>query len=66
MIWEVNKNYADIKALFKKLAINSRKYMASVKHLSYLEFEAKVNYLLNNKLPVVVDGNVHEIFNMSA
>ena len=65
MIWEVNKNYADIKALFKKLAINSRKYMASVKHLSYLEFEAKVNYLLNNKLPVVVDGNVHEIFNMS-
>ena len=65
MIWNVNKNYADIKKLLKDIGLNPRKYSTQVKSLSYLEFEAKVNYLISNNLPVVNDKNVHEIFNMS-
>ena len=65
MIWNINKNYADIKKLFKDIGLNPRKYSSQVKALSYLEFEAKVNYLISNNLPVVNDKRVHEIFNIS-
>lgn len=65
MIWDINKNYADIKNLLKQININPRKYATKVKHLSYLEFEAKVNFLLSNGLSIVDDKEVHEIFNMA-
>lgn len=65
MIWNINKNYAYIKALFKDLGINERRYSKYVKHLSYLEFEAKVRFLIANGLNIVDENGVHEIFNMA-
>lgn len=65
MIWDINKNYADIKNLFRSININPRKYAPKVKHLSYLEFEAKVRFLLSNGLSVIDGNDVHEIFSMA-
>lgn len=65
MIWDVNKNYASIKNLLKEINVNPRKYATKVKHLSYLEFEAKVRYLLANGLPIIIGDEVNEIFNMA-
>ena len=65
MIWDINKNYACIKNLMKEFNINPRKYSMKVKHLSYLEFEAKLRYLVANNLPIVYRDDVNEIFNMA-
>lgn len=66
MIWNINKNYADIKELLKANKINPRKYARYVKHLSYREFEAKVRFLLDNGYSILENGQLHEIFNMSS
>ncbi len=65
MIWNINKNYARIKQIFKDYGINSRKYAPLVKHLSLKEFGCKVNYLVANGLKIVDNKTLHEIFNMS-
>lgn len=65
MIWNVSNNYSKIKEIFKSKGINYRKYIGQVKHLSIIEFEAKINYLINNGYAIIVDNQLHEIFNMS-
>ena len=65
MIWNVAKNYAAIKELFKKLKLNPRRYAPQVKDLSYLEFYSKVRFLLDLSIPVVDGDNVNGIFMMS-
>ncbi len=65
MIWDINKNYASIKELLKELNLNPRRYSKYFKHMSYLEFEGKVRYLMNNGISIVRGDEIHEIFNMS-
>ncbi len=65
MIWSINKNYAMIKSLLSELGLNPRKYSKYVKELSFMEFEAKVKFLIANNIDIVVDSRLHEIFLMS-
>ena len=65
MIWNVSSNYAMIKEIFKANGINYRKYIGLVKHLSIIEFEAKINFLIKNGYDIIVGTQLHEIFNMS-
>ena len=65
MIWNVSDNYSRIKEIFKANKINYRKYIGLVKHLSVIEFEAKINFLIENGYDIVAKAHLHEIFNMS-
>lgn len=65
MIWNVSSNYAKIKEIFKANSINYRKYIGLVKHLSIIEFESKINFLIKNGYDIIVGAQLHEIFNMS-
>lgn len=65
MIWDINKNYADIKRILRENNINPRKFSKQVKNLSIMEFEAKLNYLNAHNILIVDNGKLHDIFNMS-
>lgn len=65
MIWNVSSNYSKIKEMFQNNGINYRKYIGQVKHLSYIEFSAKFNYLINSHIAIIDNKKLHEIFNMS-
>lgn len=65
MIWNINENYKKIKECLIEYEINPRKYGRFVKHLSYLELRAKMMYLTLNRIPIIVNGELNEIFNMA-
>ena len=65
MIWNISDNYSRIRELFKSNGINYRKYIGQVKHLSIIEFEAKLNYLITKQYAIISNNALHEIFNMS-
>lgn len=64
MIWNPTNNYDRIKELLHKVGLNPRKYSMQVRSLSFLEFQAKLNFIQENNLPLVEDNKLNKIFNM--
>ena len=61
MIWNVSSNYSKIKDMFRNKGIYYRKYMPKVKHLSYIEFLVKFNYLIDKGIDIVTNNELHII-----
>lgn len=64
MIWNVRKNKDTIMILCKQYGIDCKKNN-SLFNKTRVEFYAKIRYLFDNNLPITINGEVHEIFNMS-
>ncbi|MBR3229518.1 MAG: Helicase associated domain protein [Bacilli bacterium] len=66
MVWNVRKNKSEINELCEQHGINQKNNKNIISHISFREFEAKINYLLDMKSPIYDDeGRLHEIFYMS-
>ena len=65
MIWDVKKNKEASIELCKqhKLDYKSNPYL--VKNVPYQELEFKIQYLLDNNLPLVIENEINQIFFMS-
>ena len=64
MIWNVNKNEEEVISLCDEYGIDYKKEKSILKK-SYLELYAKIKFLEEHNLPIVVDRKAHEIFFMS-
>ena len=65
MIFDIRKNTAFIKELCQIYGIDEKKNKAILKGISYREMIAKIKYLEERQLPIVTNGYLHEIFNIS-
>ena len=66
MVWNIRKNKSEISELCEKHDINQKINKSIIAHISFREFEAKINYLFDMKSPIYDDeGRLHEIFYMS-
>ena len=64
MIWNILKEDNRNKDLCEQYNIDYDKNKITLEHISYYEFNAKINYLISNNMPIVNNGQLHEIFNM--
>ena len=61
MMWNIRKNTDTKKVLCDKYGIDS----SLVENISYMELFAKINYLLDNNMDIIIDGKLNPIFFMS-
>ena len=66
MVWSIRKGKLEKEELYTKYNLDYTKNEYLVKNLPYKELEAKINYLLENNLPLVDNNNnPNELFFMS-
>ena len=65
MIFDIRKNTAFIKEVCQNYGIDEKKNKAILKGIAYREMVAKIKYLEEKQLPIVTNGYLHEIFNIS-
>ena len=61
MMWNIRKDTDTKKVLCDKHGIDS----SLVENISYMELFAKINYLLDNNMDIIIDGKLNPIFFMS-
>ena len=61
MMWNIRKDTDTKKVLCDKHGIDS----SLVENISYIELFAKINYLLDNNMDIIIDGKLNPIFFMS-
>ena len=61
MMWNIRKDTDTKKVLCDKYGIDS----SLVENISYMELIAKINYLLDNNMNIIIDGKLNSIFFMS-
>ena len=61
MMWNIRKDTDTKKVLCDKHGIDS----SLVENISYMELFAKINYLLDNSMDIIIDGKLNPIFFMS-
>ena len=61
MMWNIRKDTDTKKVLCDKHGIDS----SLVENISYMELFAKINYLLDNNMDIIIDGKLNSIFFMS-
>ena len=61
MMWNIRKDTDTKKVLCDKYGIDS----SLVENISYMELFAKINYLLDNNMDIIIDGKLNPIFFMS-
>ena len=61
MMWNIKKDTDTKKVLCDKHGIDS----SLVENISYIELFAKINYLLDNNMDIIIDGKLNPIFFMS-
>mgnify|MGYP004524839931 CR=1 FL=1 len=61
MMWNIRKDTDTKKVLCDKYGIDS----SLVENISYMELFAKINYLLDNNMDIIIDGKLNSIFFMS-
>ncbi len=62
MIWGIGKNQENVNSLCLQYGININDLK---RNISYHELVVKIEYLLQNDLPLYIDGKICDIFNMS-
>ena len=65
MIFDVRNNKSLIQQLCQNYEIDEKKNKAILKGIAYREMVAKIKYLEERQLPIVTNGYLHEIFNIS-
>ena len=60
MMWNIRKDTDTKKVLCDKHGIDS----SLVENISYMELFAKINYLLDNNMDIIIDGKLNPIFFM--
>lgn len=66
MVWDVKKNREEVKKLCTKYGIDVKKNSKIIENISLKEFKSKIEYLSVQGIPYVMNGVLHEIFNMSS
>ena len=61
MMWNIRKDTDTKRILCDKYGIDS----SLVENISYMELFAKINYLLDNNMDIIIDGKLNPIFFMS-
>ena len=61
MMWNIKKDTDTKRILCDKYGIDS----SLVENISYMELIAKINYLLDNNMDIIIDGKLNSIFFMS-
>ena len=61
MMWNIRKDTDTKRILCDKYGIDS----SLVENISYMELFAKINYLLDNNMDIIIDGKLNSIFFMS-
>ena len=61
MMWNIRKDTDTKRILCDKYGIDS----SLVENISYMELFAKINYLLDNNMNIIIDGKLNPIFFMS-
>lgn len=64
MVWNILKEDKRIVDLCMQYNIDYDNNQITLEHISYYELNAKINYLVSNNMPIVNNGQLHEIFNM--
>lgn len=66
MIWNISKSDGFVEYLCQTNNIDYEKNKLVLEHINHYEFNAKINYLLTNNVPLVCNGTLHEIFSTSS
>lgn len=66
MVWKNKTNNQSLLELCQEYGISYEKNKILLKHISYQEMLAKIYYLEEQNIPIVVDGKLQDIFFMSS
>ena len=65
MVFDTKKNTSFIQAVCQNYGINEKKNKSILKGIPYREMVAKIRFLEERQIPIVNNGLLHEIFNIS-
>ena len=65
MKWYIRNNIDMLAAIFEREGFDKKKYYKILRHIPVVEIEAKICYLKNRNLPLIVNDELHPIFTVS-